>query len=187
MCVDTPRIRGVAAVLVLQLGLGLLNGCDNDGLDLPGSHMAPAAAPVFVDDSFETLYPMFLLHRGAPATKAAQWVGYRGKWVRWTGTLVSFSANGITLKQRRETTTFDVSLYLPSARRTVERAHLHPGDRVTYVGRLDSYDDVFRTLYLTLGAIVPARPAAALGPAASGPGLGLGRVSPTGSPRPLLR
>jgi hypothetical protein len=38
-----------------------------------------------------------------------------------------------------------------------------PGDRVRYVGRLDSFDDVFRTLYLKNGAILEKLPKADLG------------------------
>ena len=39
------------------------------------------------------------------------------------------------------------------------RARYHVGDIITYVGRLDSYDDIWRTLYLVNGSVLGSRPA----------------------------
>jgi hypothetical protein len=117
----------------------------------------PGGAPLaveFVPDTFDKLYPLFLLRKLAPGPKAALWQRYYGKWVEWTGTLVSFTANGLTFKQLPETVTFDVSLWLEAPQREHLRQRLKIGDRVTYLGRLDSYDDIFRTLYLVHGTIV---------------------------------
>jgi hypothetical protein len=108
----------------------------------------------FTDEPFEQLYPIFLLRKVKPGPKAALWQRYYGKWVRWTGTLVSFTANGVTFKQLPQTVTFDVSLWLEAPQREGLRERVHRGDRVTYVGRLDSYDDVFRTLYLVHGELI---------------------------------
>jgi hypothetical protein len=38
------------------------------------------------------------------------------------------------------------------------RARYHVGDLVTYVGRLDSYDDIWRTLYLVNGSVLSLAP-----------------------------
>ena len=113
-----------------------------------------AGAVEFVDDNFDALYSMFLLRKVAPGPKAAAWGRFYHRWVRWTGTLVSFTVNGATFKHLDSTVTFDVSLYVePAARPRLHR--FKPGDRVTYVGQLDSYDDVFRTLYLVHGDVAP--------------------------------
>jgi hypothetical protein len=113
-----------------------------------------AGPPEFVEDSFEALYPVFLLRKIAPGPKAALWTRYYHRWVRWTGKLISFTVNGATFKHLDSTLTFDVSLYVePGARARLHRYKI--GDDVTYVGQLDSYDDVFRTLYLIHGDVVP--------------------------------
>ena len=61
--------------------------------------------------------------------------------------------NGITLKHLSKTVTFDVSLQMEPAAR-VKRSQLKVGDTSTYIGRLDSYDDLFRTFYLVHGDLV---------------------------------
>lgn len=116
----------------------------------------PDGALEMLEVPFDELYPIFLVRHSMPlGEKAALWHDrYFGKWVRWTGVLRSFTDNGITVRQYRPTVTFDVSLWVEAAERPLLRQKLHPGARVTYIGRLDSYDDVFRTLYLTHGAIV---------------------------------
>jgi hypothetical protein len=115
---------------------------------------SPATAVEFTDATFEELYPLFLLRKLKPGPKAALWQKYYGKWVRWEGRLVSFTANGVTFKQLSQTVTFDVSLWMETAQRAGVRDQLHLGDRVSYIGRLDSYDDIFRTLYLVHGQIL---------------------------------
>ena len=110
----------------------------------------------FTDASFEDLYPIFLKRKIPEGPKAALWRQYVGKWVRWTGTLVSFTQNGITLKQLKTTITFDVSLWLEAPDRALVRQRHHVGEQVTYLGQLDSYDDIFRTLYLVHGRLLPA-------------------------------
>ena len=134
-------------------GIGIM-GCHRDTTSSTrsGKDGSSASDPLFVADSFEQLYPLFLTRRLAPSAKAALWHQYQGKWVRWTGRLVSFSPNGITFKHIRNTLTFDVSLQVrPEVRH--KQAHLKTGDRVTYIGRLDTYDDVFRTFYLVHGDV----------------------------------
>lgn len=105
---------------------------------------------------FEDLYPIFMVRHSMPlGEKAALWhERYLGKWVRWTGKVRSFTANGITISQLRTTVTFDVSLWVEADQLPSLREKLRVGRRVTYIGRLESYDDVFRKLYLTHGAII---------------------------------
>jgi hypothetical protein len=78
--------------------------------------------------------------------------------VRWTGRIRSFTPNGITVRQLPVTTTFDVSLWINNAERDEVRAKFHVGDIVTYVGRLDSYDDIWRTIYLVNGSVLGLAP-----------------------------
>ncbi len=122
-----------------------------DGGPPPAQADAP---PEFIDRQFDELYPIFLTRKILPGPKAAAWREYYSRWVRWTGTVVSFTANGITLKQFPQTVTFDVSLWIEGPQRKELRRLMHAGDRVSYIGRLDSYDDVFRTLYLTHGQVM---------------------------------
>jgi hypothetical protein len=113
------------------------------------------APPEFIDDTFEVMYPIFLRHKIAQGPKAALWAShYHRRWVRWTGRIRSYTANGITLRQLPITATFDVSLFLNNDERDAIRARYRVGDVVTYVGRLDSYDDVWRTLYLVNGSVL---------------------------------
>jgi hypothetical protein len=118
------------------------------------SSPSPSGALEFIGQSFADLYPVFLTRKVKPGPKAALWREYYGRWVRWDGIVRSFTANGITLKQLPQTVTFDVSLWIEGAQRGDLRKRIHVGDLVSYVGRLDSYDDVFRTLYLVHGAII---------------------------------
>ncbi len=139
--------------IIGQFDLGV-GGCRREPAPI---RVDAAAAPEFIDDSFDALYPVFLLRKVAPGPKAALWTRYYHRWVRWTGTLVSFTVNGATFKHLSSTLTFDVSLYVePHARPRLHR--YKPGDRVTYVGQLDSFDDVFRTLYLVHGDVVEPPP-----------------------------
>jgi hypothetical protein len=138
-------------VLVL---LALLDACRPKEAPPAPARQISEAPVEFVDEPFEKLYPLFLLRKIKPGPKAALWTRYYGKWVKWTGTVRSFTANGITLKQIPPTVTFDVSLWVEMPQQKKLRELMKLGDRVTYVGRLDSYDDVFRTMYLVHGQIL---------------------------------
>jgi hypothetical protein len=139
----------------------LSTGCSGPSENPPPLAAAPPAhdgsAVEFVNVTFQDLYPLFLMRRIKPGPKAALWQRYVGRWVRWTGTLVSFTANGVTFKQRPETVTFDVSLWIEALDRAALKRRVKKGDRVVYIGQLDSYDDVFRTLYLQHGSILADR------------------------------
>jgi hypothetical protein len=111
----------------------------------------------FIDEDFNKLFPIFCLRHSMPlGEKAALWQSrYYGKWVRWTGRLMSFTANGITIKQGTRTVTFDISLWLEADQLALlQQMSLKVGDRVTYIGRLDAYDDIFQKLYLTHGSVL---------------------------------
>jgi hypothetical protein len=117
----------------------------------------PRAHPVeFVAESFDELYPIFLVRRSMPqGEKSRLWMTrYLGRYVRWTGIVRSFTASGVTLKHLPSTVTFDVSLWMEADQLVRLRKKYKKGDRLTYVGRLDSYDDIFRTLYLAHGLVV---------------------------------
>jgi hypothetical protein len=136
-----------------------LGACSRSSTTAPAPPPAAVAAPnqpvEFVREEFMDLYPIFMVHRSMPlGEKASLWnARFLNHYVRWTGTIRSFTPNGVTLRQRPQTITFDVSLWmetdqLPALHR------LQRGDRLTYVGRLESYDDVFRTMYLGHGMVV---------------------------------
>ena len=121
-------------------------------------HAAPVArthAVEFVNETFDELYPIFLVRRSMPqGEKSRLWTTrYLGRYVRWTGIIRSFTPSGVTLKHLPSTITFDVSLWLEADQLTLARKRFKKGDRLTYVGRLDSYDDIFRTLYLGHGLV----------------------------------
>jgi hypothetical protein len=108
----------------------------------------------FVSDTFDRLYPIFLRHSLPAGAKASLWVSYRNHWVRWAGRLVSFTPNGITVKMRPATVTFDISLRMSAVALERAKGRYHAKDWIDYVGRFDSYDDVFRTFYLDNGYVV---------------------------------
>lgn len=110
--------------------------------------------------TFEVVYPLFLTRKLAPPAKANQWRAYHGRWVRWSGVIAGFTKNGIAIRMRPDTTTFDVSVALDARGRERVRRH-RVGEYVTYAGRLNSFDDVFRTLYLVQGDVAPPADAAA--------------------------
>lgn len=152
-----PR-TSIGLLLALLAGLGA-SACDDSvvgrGAGPDGSVLGATPPPQFVDDDFEKLYPIFLQHKIGQGPKAALWAQrYHHRWVRWTGRIRSFSDNGITLRQLRITSTFDVSLWLENSQREKVQQEYKVGDVVTYIGRLDSYDDIWRTLYLINGTVV---------------------------------
>jgi hypothetical protein len=128
--------------------------------DLAGAH--PRAE--FLNVTFEELYPTFLQRRSMGlGEKSTLWSRYRGRWIRWEGVLTSFNDKGVTLKQLLSTVTFDVSLTCEAAALPTLKSRFAVGQRVRYVGMLDSYDDIFRTLYLLHGAVVEVVPHGDLG------------------------
>ena len=153
------RSRTSTALLAALLLGGGLVACDDSikgrGAGPDGAVLGGDAPSQFVDDDFTQLYPIFLQHKIGQGPKAALWAErYRRRWVRWTGRIRSFSPNGITIRQLKATSTFDVSLWINNGERKSIEQRYQVGDVVTYVGRLDSYDDVWRTLYLINGSVL---------------------------------
>jgi hypothetical protein len=152
------------AAVALVASLTLLGACNEKpitggGAGPKGATFGAEAAPEVIDVDFAYLHPIFLQHKIGQGPKAALWAErYHRRWVRWTGRIRSFTANGITLKQLPSTSTFDVSLWINNSERDAVRARYHVGDLVTYVGRLDSYDDIWRTLYLVNGSVLTSAP-----------------------------
>jgi len=131
------------------------------GAQLERTHPHPPSfdggAAEFIHESMDDLYPIFCEYRSmSQGDKAGLWAKkYYGKWVRWTGRLRAFTKDGIAVAQKPGTVTFDVSLWVDDrADLAVLAQTYHPNDRITYIGRLDSYDDVFQKLYLSHGAIL---------------------------------
>jgi hypothetical protein len=150
-------VRSVAIALAVSLALVACREkpIEGGGAGKNGATFGAEAAPEFIDVDFAYLHPIFLRHKIGQGPKAALWAErYHRRWVRWTGRIRSFTANGITVRQLPITSTFDVSLWINNAEREPLRAHYKVGDLVTYVGRLDSYDDIWRTLYLVNGSVL---------------------------------
>jgi hypothetical protein len=142
------RVRTLAVCLTLAT----LAACGRRAPTPPAA--VGQASPEFTAASFEALYPAFLVRRSMDrGPKAAYWQKFAGRWVRWSGKLVSFSPNGITIKHLPQTVTFDVSLLMDAYQQGRIRGY-RPGDRIVYIGQLESYDDIFRTFYLSHGVIV---------------------------------
>src|SRR5436309_2471066 len=99
-------------------------GCRQEEAPPPAAIASPAPQPEFVQEPFEQLYPIFLMRKVKPGAKAGLWRNYFGRWVKWTGIVRSFTANGITLKQLPQTVTFDVSLWIEAPQRKELRAKM---------------------------------------------------------------
>jgi hypothetical protein len=150
----------VRPLLCMVAVLVLLGGCKESplsggGAGKNGATFGAEAAPELIDVDFAYLHPIFLRHKIGQGPKAALWAErYYRRWVRWTGSIRSFTPNGVTIRELPVTTTFDVSLWVNNAERAAVRERYHVGDVVTYIGRLDSYDDIWRTIYLVNGSIL---------------------------------
>ena len=139
-------------------------GCDERENGRPSSPDLTTRGVETVAATFEELYPTFLWRKSmSEGEKASLWTRYRGRWVRWEGVIASVTDKGITLKHLRTTVTFDVSLICEASVMVTLRQRFAVGDRVRYIGMLSSYDDIFRTLYLTHGAVLEKVPHGDLG------------------------
>src|SRR5579883_3256272 len=97
---------------------------------------ADVLRPEFVEVPFAELYAQLFPRQRLPdLERAIVWHRYQGKWVRWTGMLVSVTASGATFRVLPHTVTFDVSLLLDEGGRVRVRDY-RPGEPVTFVGRL---------------------------------------------------
>lgn len=139
-------------------------GCDEVHPPLParGGDAGVSAGPdvdgggavALINEPFSDIYRLFLMPQIPANVKSARWnTNYQGRWVSWTGKLVASSRNSAKFKQLQQTITFDVSLLVNrNAGSNPERMRV--GQYYRYFGRLRSYDDVFRTMYLDQGTIV---------------------------------
>lgn len=161
MCImstnDIGARRVVSPTILLTALLSLLSGCEL--FSNPPRPAKPDAAPhqeaEVLDKTFEELYPIFLYRKSmSQGQKATLWRDYRGRWVRWEGVVASVTDHGMTFKHLLTTTTFDVSLTCDRAALASAKARFGVGDRVRYVGRLESFDDIFRTLYVSNGVVI---------------------------------
>jgi hypothetical protein len=153
------RFRWLTALVFAVAAASTLVACRARETGAPSSGdmvFLPGEGPTeFIDDTFEFMYPIFLRHTIAEGPKAALWAAhYHRRWVRWVGRIRSFTPNGITLRELPVTATFDVSLWVNNDERAAVAARYHVGDVVLYTGRLDSYDDIWRTLYLVNGSVI---------------------------------
>jgi hypothetical protein len=162
-------LRGKHALVRVQIALfALALGCSREptrpqppavaATDGRPAHASADLGPLeFVGESFAQLYPIFLVRRSMPrGEKSGLWRRkYYGRWVRWTGKVMSFTPNGITLRAGWQAVTFDVSLWLEADQiPLLQRLKLKKGDKVTFIGKLDSYDDIFQQFYLKNGALL---------------------------------
>ena len=109
----------------------------------------------FVAVESRDLRPFTLFHGMERSTKMVQWQSrFQHRWVNWTGRLISFTANGFTIKEYRDTLLFDMSVRVDKERQRALKAMYKPGEFVRFVGELDSYDDVLPTLFLVHGNIL---------------------------------
>lgn len=115
---------------------------------------AEVAADEPVTETFPELHALFLRRKVGERDKNLAWQRYRGRWVRWHGTLVSMTANGATFRMLPTTPLFDCSVQFEDVARARLAAY-RPGDDVTFVARLATFDDVFRTMYLNHGDLAP--------------------------------
>ena len=152
---------------MIRLGLALvvlLAACREHASAPPADLATAHAAAETLAVSFEELYPTFLWRKSmSQGDKASLWNNYRGRWVLWEGVVASITNKGVTLKQLRSTVTFDVSLTCEAAALATLKQRITSGDRVRYVGMLESYDDIFRTMYLAHGALIDKVPHGDLG------------------------
>jgi hypothetical protein len=158
-----PLVGLLHRFAVAALGCCLAAGCEEQ-IPLPTGDMAKHVAAETLDIRFEELYPTFLYRRSmSQGDKSNQWSKYRDHWVRWEGVITSITNKGVTFKHLRQTVTFDVSLTCEANALKIAKERYAPGDRVRYVGMLSTFDDIFRTMYLTHGAVIEKVPHGDLG------------------------
>ncbi len=150
---ERAKLRGLrwlaAACLVL------VASCDSCHEKAPKLSGQPPSTGAVLPDDFERVYAAILVRNRTDQERATDWNGrYSGNWVRWVGKVMSVTDHSITIKQRSDTSTFDVSLGLDNEHLAQARQNLQRGSIIQYMGKLDSYDDIWRTFYLVQGVIL---------------------------------
>lgn len=114
--------------------------------------------PVFIDACFDVVHQTFMQYGLTKTERSEVWARfYKNRWVHWTGQLVKVSAAAMLFRQLGATSSYDVLVRVPHIAPST-RTSLLPGRVYNYVGRLDSYDDLFRTIYLEQGQVFDAGP-----------------------------
>lgn len=165
------RLASLLSVPTLALALACLAAlpaCEEDITPPPPARPSPpdaaqggdpAPLEVLTDVTFADLYQIFMRRNLSIQEKSMLWATrYNDRWVRWTGKLIAFSPTGVKMRHLETTVTFDVSIIINQPQRRELRKILRVGQFYTYVARLTSYDDLFRTLYLDQGAIINPTP-----------------------------
>lgn len=162
--------------LLLVSSVGLAACLDDDDAPSPPSAGQPATVapppappppppsdaemlrPVFIDAGFDIVHQTFLQYGLTSIERSEVWSRfYKNRWVHWTGQLVKVSAAALLFRQLGATSSYDVLVRVPRIEPSM-RTHLAVGRIYNYVGRLDSYDDMFRTIYLEQGQLFDAGP-----------------------------
>lgn len=143
----------VNLIMAICLGVGLVTaGCK------PKNRYVQVGTPEtgqILDESFEASYDAIFDRKRPDDQRATAWnKKYLGSWVRWTGTVKSFTGHGVTILQMPSTKTFDVSLTLSAAELERARRTLKKGSRIAYMGKFDQFDEIWRTIYLVQGTIL---------------------------------
>lgn len=114
--------------------------------------------PVFLAVDFPTIYQTFLLYGLTTIERNEVWSRfYKLRWVHWTGELVKVSRDAMLFRQIGATSTYDVLVRVPRISDDLRR-NLTVGRHYSYVGRLESFDDTFRTIYMEYGQVFDAGP-----------------------------
>lgn len=141
----------------IAMALVWLLGCERPAPPLSPTPEAELS-PVFIDADFLELYQGLLLDGLTPTEKVARWARhYKQRWVVWTGQLAHAKREVLMFRHLGTTTISDVDLqatHVPGR----QPPQLIAGRFYTYVGRLQRYDEDFRTLYLDQGVIFEVGP-----------------------------
>lgn len=144
----------VNLTMAICLGVGLTAGCKPKNRYV---QVGPPETGQLLDEPFTVSYDAIFDRKRTDAERAIEWnKKYLGAWVRWSGTVKSFTGHSITILQRPDTKTFDVSLTLSAAELDRARRTLKKGSPIVYMGKFDQFDEIWRTIYLVQGTILEA-------------------------------
>jgi hypothetical protein len=137
-------------------------GCER-AAPLPTAPAADEAAPspltpTYIDADFVNIYQTLLLNGLSDPEKTERWARfYKQRYVRWSGQLFYIKKDSLRFRELDSTGTYDVYLRIATAPgRAVPSLTI--GRYYNYVGRLDTYDDGFHTVYLDQGVVFDAGP-----------------------------
>lgn len=138
--------------LTVFLGMAATTGCKPKNRYV---QISPPEVGQVLPDSYEVAYQAIFNRSQPEDVRAVTWnKRYLGSWVRWTGTVKSFTTHSITLLQHPDTKTFDVSLTLSADQLARAKTTLKKGARVSYMGKFDQFDEIWRTIYLVQGELL---------------------------------